>query len=68
MHIGILIVYDQLAVFTVPAGLFFGDLDSVVPTCTLAEDGVHFLERAVGRFRIVEVDHWDDEGIAAVNI
>jgi hypothetical protein len=63
---GVVVVDEKLAVLAVAAGLVLGDLDDGEPaagTLDLVEDGIHLLERAVGRLGIEEVDHGHDDGV-----
>ena len=52
----LLVVDEQLAVLAVAARLVARDLDDGEDGVALVEDGVHFLERAVGGFGVEEVD------------
>ena len=64
MFIRLVVVDEQLSVLSVTARLLAGTLYYVEDVCRLAEDGVHFLQGAVGGLRVEEVDDGDDEGVS----
>ena len=45
----------------IPSGLVIGNADNLPDALRLAKDDVHLFERTVGRFRVEEVDCWEDE-------
>jgi hypothetical protein len=60
----LIVVDEDLTVLTVAAGFLFRGLDDGEDVAGLLEDGVHFLEGAVGGFGVEEVDHGDYEGVS----
>lgn len=63
---GVLVVDEKFAVLTIAVGLVASDGDSIEYAVGLVEDRVHLFKRAVGSFRIEEVDNREDEGVAFV--
>jgi hypothetical protein len=64
MLLRVLVINEELAVLAESVGLVAGDGDDVENAGTLLEDSVHLFEGSVGCFRVEEVDHWKDEGVA----
>ena len=58
------ILNEYLSLLAIPPRLFLGDTDGAKDGCRLAEDGIHFLEGAVGCLGVEEVDDGEDEGVA----
>lgn len=65
MFLRLVVVDEQLSVLSETAGLVASTLYDVEDGGCLAEDGVHFLQGAVGSFRVEKVDHGDDEGVSS---
>jgi hypothetical protein len=68
MFLSLIVVDKQLSILSVAARLLASTLDDGEDRVCLAEDGVHLLQRAIGGFWIKEVDDWNDEGVAAVEL
>lgn len=62
--LGVFVVDEEFAVLAVAVGLVSGDGDHVENAGGLVEDGVHFLEGAVGGLGVEEVDDGEDERVA----
>lgn len=65
MFFRLVVVDEQLSVLSVAARLLASVLYDVENGGCLAENGVHFLQGAVGGFRVEKVDHGDDEGVSS---
>lgn len=63
---GFLVVDQELAVLAVAVGLVPGDTDHREDRVRLGEDGVHFLEGAVGCFGVEEVDDGEDDRVTVL--
>ena len=59
-----LLVIDQhLTILAIPVRFLVGDLHDCKDRVALLEYDVHLLQRAVGGFRVEEIDHGDNEGV-----
>ena len=62
----LLVVDKQLPLLTVASRLIACDFDDGEIAIALAEDTIHFFERAICRLGVEEVDDGYDEGVATV--
>lgn len=57
------VIDEQFSILAVATGFLARNPDNRPDGFGLVEDCVHFFQRAVGGFRVEEVDHGEDEGV-----
>ena len=68
MFFRLFVVDQKLSIFTVSSGLVAGNFDDIKPTGAFTEDGIHFLERSVGSFRVEEIDYRENKSVAKISL
>lgn len=66
MFLCLLVIDQQLAFAAEAARLLMRDAHDREPRVAFAENRVHLLEAAAGRFRVEKIDDGDDKGVSVL--